>query len=414
MGTGEALVDYAQALDRAQDQARTALAAAQTASREAQYLEGLANRYQVLAKTVTDVEDITNYRHKRDTARQDADEYRDQISRLRAQVQAAETDRDAAAETAIARIEQVTSADGLNDSWWDKFAAVLQALARITEKIAMITGILALLFSWVPVLGPALLAVSALAGLISAVANLALAAGGKQSWTQAITSVLVAALGCVGLGGMRGMLGAVKGLSGLKTAIKSIGGLKGLATGTITHGLAATKSTFGAVKGLGTTLKIMVNSRPRFAGAGSGPWVDKAKGYIENVNDVVAQQTNNSCVGAVGEMLTHGALSQRDILRALSHKQSGYDFIGLPKVLGDGWQDGLPATIEDLELIIKRGDTALILKAFGNNPHAVMASANGNGILKIMDPWPPGVGSGYNIAVEDIFEFVAYAIFRTA
>jgi hypothetical protein len=51
------------------------------------------------------------------------------------------------------------------------------------------------------------------------------------------------------------MLGAVKGLSGLKGAIKSVGGLKGLVTGTITHGLAAIKSTFGALKSLGTRVK---------------------------------------------------------------------------------------------------------------------------------------------------------------
>jgi len=46
---------------------------------------------------------------------------------------------------------------------------------------------------------------------VAAVANIALAATGEKSWTEAIVSIVFAALGCVGLGGLRGVLGAVKG-----------------------------------------------------------------------------------------------------------------------------------------------------------------------------------------------------------
>jgi len=60
-------------------------------------------------------------------------------------------------------------------------------------------------------LGQALLAIAAIAGVVAAVANIALAATGEKSWTEAIISIVFAALGCVGLGGLRGVLGAVKG-----------------------------------------------------------------------------------------------------------------------------------------------------------------------------------------------------------
>ena len=54
------------------------------------------------------------------------------------------------------------------------------------------------------------LPISAIAGIIAAVANTVLAATGEQSWGHAIVSIAFAALGCIGLGGLRGVVGALK------------------------------------------------------------------------------------------------------------------------------------------------------------------------------------------------------------
>jgi hypothetical protein len=220
--TGQALQDYAYALDRAQDQARAALSAAQTAESNADYYDSLATKYNSWASWADDDDDAKYYRRKRDAAREDASDYRNQVSSYRQQVVAAQSDRDTAAQTAINQIEDITSADGLNDSWWDNFANVLEAIAKIAEIVSTIAGILALCVSWIPVIGQALgavlTAISAVAAVVAAVANIALAVGGKQSWGEALASVVGAVFACIGLGGLTKFLG--KKVLGLMTKIK--------------------------------------------------------------------------------------------------------------------------------------------------------------------------------------------------
>jgi hypothetical protein len=140
-------------------------------------------------------------------------------------VDQASHDVDVAAQRACDQINAVTSTDGLNDSWWDDVSKVVEAVARIAETISAITGILGMLLAWVPILGPALLAISAITGVIAAICNVALAAGGKQSWGDALKSVFFAAIGCLGLGGLKGILGSIKGLALFGKTAKNAGGI---------------------------------------------------------------------------------------------------------------------------------------------------------------------------------------------
>ncbi|WP_371176628.1 glycohydrolase toxin TNT-related protein [Buchananella felis] len=80
---------------------------------------------------------------------------------------------------------------------------------------------------WIPVLGPALAVIAAIAGIVEAVANIGLAIGGEKSWGEALLSVGFAALGCIGLGGLRGAVSSLKALKNFGGALKAAGGLKG-------------------------------------------------------------------------------------------------------------------------------------------------------------------------------------------
>ena len=102
---GGALEEYAGALDRAQSDSLNALAAAKPAQADAME------------------------------------------ARTRAE-------RDIAAERAIEIINGACG-DGLADSWWDDWGrAITQWIAKICEIVSGIAGVLALLVSWVPIVGP--------------------------------------------------------------------------------------------------------------------------------------------------------------------------------------------------------------------------------------------------------------------
>jgi hypothetical protein len=208
-------------LDRAQAQSATALAAARTADSRRAEAERLAGVYKGRAREALSRQDVDGQRRWSRLERSKRQEAVDEAGRVGGQrrvVEAAVADRDRAARAAISRIEQVTSADGLDDSWWDRWgAAVVSLIARVAEVVACVAGVLALVLCWVPVLGQALLAIAAIAGVVAALANVVLAATGERSWGEAIISIAFAALGCVGLGGARGILSALRGGAGLVT-----------------------------------------------------------------------------------------------------------------------------------------------------------------------------------------------------
>lgn len=218
----DALETYARVLDRVQAgtvnalyAARNATADVEEARRAQAYYADLADDFRQAYEAGTDDGAYARYTRLSGSSAQDA---ADAQSRVDAQVRVVEQavrDRDRAAQEAVDAIETATTADGLNDTWWDGWgAAALGWVATISEAVAVIAGILALLVCWIPVIGQAfaglLFTISAIAGIVAAIANIVLAATGKQSWTYAIVSVLFAALGCVGLGGLKGMLGALK------------------------------------------------------------------------------------------------------------------------------------------------------------------------------------------------------------
>jgi hypothetical protein len=241
-------------------------------------------------------------------------------------VDQAVVDRDQAAQAASDRISQITSNDGLNDSWWDNWGAKVVAwITDVAGLIASIAGILALLVCWIPVIGQALagvlLVIAAVAAVIAALGNIALAATGERSWGEAVMSIVGAVLSCVGLGALKGAF------TGLKTAMgawKAAGGLAG--QGGI-RGLAVT----GGSRIL-TTIRGLLRNMSQFAsGARSAFMVAddrflafSAKALPESgFHDVVIHGTALD-FGAAPAAWTHGLNYDHRVLAALLKRDPCY------------------------------------------------------------------------------------------
>ena len=242
---GGALEEYAGALDRAQSDSLNALAAAKSAQADAMEARTRAERMRASAEEYPADGDggDDRARYMRLAGAADADEAAAQ-GRVAAQkeiIDRAVSERDIAAERAIEIINGACG-DGLADSWWDDWGkAITQWIAKICEIVSGIAGVLALLVSWVPIVGQALAAflgaLSAVTGVIAALANTVLAMAGEQTWLDAVISVGFAALGCVGLGGLRGVAASARAMAGARGAwaaaggLRGVGGLRGLASG---------------------------------------------------------------------------------------------------------------------------------------------------------------------------------------
>ena len=258
---GGALEEYAGALDRAQSDPLNALAAAKSAQADAMGTRTRAERMRASAEEYPADGDggDDRARYMRLAGAADTDEAAAQ-GRVAAQkeiIDRAVSERDIAAERAIEIINGACG-DGLADSWWDDWGkAITQWIAKICEIISGIAGVLALLVSWVPIVGQALAAflgaLSAVTGVIAALANTVLAMAGEQTWLDAVISVGFAALGCVGLGGLRGVAASARAMAGARDAwaaaggLRGVGGLRGLASG---YRAGAAASLKGAARSL--------------------------------------------------------------------------------------------------------------------------------------------------------------------
>jgi hypothetical protein len=247
---GQALTTYAYALDTAQTTSLQALYAARSAASDATDARKLATKYDGWATAAAkdgEPDLQTTYHNWANQQRTDAGYADQRVTAQKNLIEQACTDRDTAANTAISQIESATTSDGLNDTWWDNWGSkIVHIIADVAQWVATVAGVLALLLCWVPVLGEALMAIAAIAGVVAAVANTVLAATGEESWTQALLSIGFAILGCVGLGGAKGILSALKGganllksgtrladafATGGKNLLGTIGQLKNITTG---------------------------------------------------------------------------------------------------------------------------------------------------------------------------------------
>ena len=238
---GNALVEYAGALERAQTDSLNALAAAKSAQQDVDEAVGRAARMRESAGEYPEqgdgADDRARYERAATAADGDAEVARGRVRAQRQVVLNAMGERDAAAVKAMNAIDGAGD-DGLGDSWWDDWGSkIVSWIATICDLVAQILGVLALLVAFIPLIGQALSAVlltlSAIAGVVGAIAHIALAVSGDETFLAALVSVAFATLGCIGFGGMRLLTKHIISLSGLsrvRNLISATFGRKGIAS----------------------------------------------------------------------------------------------------------------------------------------------------------------------------------------
>ncbi|AOS46805.1 hypothetical protein BH719_02075 [Pauljensenia hongkongensis] len=248
---GQALVEYAGALERAQTDSLNALVAAKSAQQDVDEAVARAGRMRESAGEYPEqgdgADDRARYERAAAAADGDAEVARGRVRAQRQVILNAMGERDAAAVKAMNAIDGAGD-DGLGDSWWDDWGSkVASWVAAVCDMISAITGVLGLLVCWIPVIGQALagvlFAISAIAGVVAAIGHALRWWYGEESLVAALVSVVFAVLGGLGLAGMRGTMAGVrssfanlcalgeKGHEGLVGGIKALGGLRGMAAG---------------------------------------------------------------------------------------------------------------------------------------------------------------------------------------
>ncbi|CAM3478606.1 hypothetical protein [Isoptericola cucumis] len=198
--TGDALVDYASALDTAISESETA--ANQIASLE----DDLASARTTASNAQSDVDDLP-----KDAPEGDADSANSTLTSANSRVSSLESslshwqgrwteakgDKDGAATTAKNKIDEVVSGDkvhGLEDGFWDKAGEVWDSIYKVVKVICDIAGILAIFLSWVPILGQILLVLAAVGAILAVVDAVFKAARGQGSWWGVLGAAGLAAL----------------------------------------------------------------------------------------------------------------------------------------------------------------------------------------------------------------------------
>ncbi|MDR0284352.1 MAG: hypothetical protein LBI33_05600 [Propionibacteriaceae bacterium] len=288
-------------------------------------LAKLYSRLADQADTPEQAEQRVRYLRLETSRWEDVGEANTRITSERQVIDQAVVERDLAAQTASDRIEQVTSSDGLNDSWWaDWGAKVVAWITDVAGVIASIAGILALLVCWIPVIGQALagvlMIIAAVAAVINALGNIALAATGERSWTEAVISIVGAVLACVGLGALKGSFSALKGAMGLWRSgggVGAFGGLGGLSR-------AAWVGFTGAVKSAATNaaMRLLPTLRAMTGKTVLGRGIDDFVKFrslmfnqrelrpIAGYHDVFVHGTPTSVIGDFEEELTAKQLAE--------------------------------------------------------------------------------------------------------
>lgn len=183
-GTGDALSEYATALTSALDEASSATRLHDQSESEAQSSSRSQDRYQDLANSATDPDQQTEYQTLADTQRSRADGARADATRAASTMRAAVEGLDAAAQRAIAKIDDSVD-DGLNDSGWDDFKQWMKdndewisVVVKIAQFAGTVLAIAALLFPLTSWLGALALGVM----IFGTAADVTKAAAGTGSW----------------------------------------------------------------------------------------------------------------------------------------------------------------------------------------------------------------------------------------
>lgn len=203
--TAMALNTYATALEDAQKKAAEARSEHTEASQSHAAAQAKADEFEDKAAVPGETQAADSRSHSVWSGQ--ASTFATAASAAQTKYDQAVADKEAAGNIAADAIESVVSDDDLSDSWWDH-------LVDFCEKIGDWVAIVALLLSWVPILGQILLAISAIISIIKLIDSLIKFAHGEMT----LGEVIGAAVGVVlGLLGGKVLVVAIKGLRAART-----------------------------------------------------------------------------------------------------------------------------------------------------------------------------------------------------
>jgi hypothetical protein len=142
---------------------------------------------------------------------------------------------------------------------------------------------------------------------------------------------------------------------------------------------------------------------------GAGPWVAEATGITEG--GAVLQSTGGSCVSAVGEMLSGGAMTEAEFLAQLGEwSNPGALARALNALEGSAvWEGGYFASGADALVVAGEGEIGAVLQAPFLPSHMVaIKPAAEAGWFLVRDP---AIGGTYRVTAEWIAKWVSGGVF---
>jgi hypothetical protein len=239
-GVGRALTGYAPELRDAQSESAAALVQAKQAAKDLATANRLAHAAHTRIHAASEGADTTDDRGAHRRALTAIDTAGDDLAAARRRLRRATDARDTAAHRATRLVEEVKDSGDLNDSWWDDWGAkIVKAIVKIADIVAVVAGVLALLVSWIPVIGQALAAalgtIALVASLVSLLGNIALAATGDGEWS----AVAWSAIGVLSFGVGRAAIGA------LRVSARGVRGASRMAAGRLAAEAPAARAAAG-------------------------------------------------------------------------------------------------------------------------------------------------------------------------
>ncbi len=218
--TGDALSDYASALEAAIEEAERAVARNDAAAQESESARRLNRHYRSLAEQTTNPDDLQHFEDQAAAQQHRAMSFQADAVRAAAAMDEARRDRDRAAEVAIDRIDDAID-DGLHDKAWNVFQHWMRENNGWLSTVSSYAGWIGTGLAVASLLFPPFAAVSAIAVgamAIGALIDTTRAAAGTGSWTDAVLSIA----GCLTFGAGTA---AVKAMSTEAKAVRSARGL---------------------------------------------------------------------------------------------------------------------------------------------------------------------------------------------
>jgi hypothetical protein len=161
-----------------------------------------------------------------------------------------------------------------------------------------------------------------------------------------------------------------------------------------------------------TAVPGVVGSAGGVDGANVGPWSSGIRNVVDN--GTFTQCGNGSCVSATAQVLTNGAVTEKQIVAKIGEWA---DPTKLPSVLNElapgatPWRGGYFVSAEDALAIASRGPMGAVLQAPGSAAHMVTISpiSGSNGLFRVQDT---GVGKTYDVPASWIMQYVVGGVWK--